>query len=180
MSLKKFDPFHNRLARDIRNELSKSFIESLRERNVSCFKRRAAVYLEQHLEQVYQIYVKTRLEKYEEAFFAVEKGKIDDELQQAKILWENELYFEMHELLENVWIDAEGNERRALQGLIRAAGMKIHAENGNTKAAVTMGRKAQSDLQFYGSSLSPPNKIESILAEITETLANMDITSGGQ
>ena len=80
----------------------------------------------------------------------------------------------------NVTMFSEDRNSRALQGLIRAAGMKIHAENGNTKAAVTMGRKAQADLQFYGSSLSPPNKIESILAEITETLANMDITSGGQ
>ena len=35
MNLKKFDPFNNRLARDIRNGLSKSFLGALSERDVS-------------------------------------------------------------------------------------------------------------------------------------------------
>jgi hypothetical protein len=174
VNLKKFDPFNNRLARDIRNGLSKSFLGALAERDVSSYKRRAAEYLKQDLEQVYQMYVETRLEKFDEVFVAIEQGRIDNALQQAEILWEQRLYFEMHELLENIWNSAEGNERKALQGLIRAAGMKIHAENGNTRAAVAMGRKAQADLQLYGRALIRLNRLESILAEITNTLANMD------
>jgi hypothetical protein len=174
VNLKKFDPFNNRLARDIRNGLSKSFLGALAERDVSSYKRRAAEYLKQDLEQVYQMYVETRLEKFDEVFVAIEQGRIDNELQQAEILWEQRLYFEMHELLENIWNSAEGNERKALQGLIRAAGMKIHAENGNTRAAVAMGRKAQADLQLFGRALIRLNILESILAEITNTLANMD------
>lgn len=177
MNLKKFDPFNNRLARDIRNGLSKSFLGALAEKDVSLYKRRAAEYLKQDLEQVYQMYVETRLDKFDEVFDAIEHGRIDDKLQQAEILWEQELYFEMHELLENIWSSAEGNERKALQGFIRAAGMKIHAENGNMKAAATMGRKAQADLQLYGRALIRFNKLESILAEITNTLANMDSSS---
>ncbi len=35
MNLEKFDPFNNRLARDIRNGLSKSFLGALAERDVS-------------------------------------------------------------------------------------------------------------------------------------------------
>ncbi|MEN8232311.1 MAG: DUF309 domain-containing protein [Thermodesulfobacteriota bacterium] len=175
--MKKFDPFNNRLARDIRNGLSKSFIGALAERDVSLFKKRAAEYLKQDLEQVYQMYIETRLGKYDEVFVAIEQGRIDDKLQQAEILWEQELYFEMHELLENIWNSAEGDERKALQGLIRAAGMKIHAENGNTRAAVTMGRKAQAALQNYGRLLIHFTKLESILAEIANTLANMDSSS---
>jgi hypothetical protein len=174
VNLKKFDPFNNRLARDIRNGLSKSFLEARAERDVSLYKRKAAEYLKQDLEQAYQIYVETRLSKYDEVFVAIEQGRIDDKLQQAEILWKQGLYFEMHELLENIWNSAEGNERKALQGLIRAAGMKIHAENGNTRAAVAMGRKAQADLQLFGRALISLNRLESILAEITNALANMD------
>ena len=173
MNLKKFDPFNNRLARDIRNGLSKSFLGALAERDVSLYKRRAAEYLKQDLEQVYQMYVETRLGKYDEVFVAIEQGRIDDKLRQAEILWEQGLFFEMHELLENIWNSAEGNERKALQGLIRAAGMKIHAENGNTGAAVAMGRKAQTDLQLYGRALNSFNRLESILAEVTNTLARI-------
>lgn len=172
--MKKFDPFNNRLARDIRNELAKSFLQSLIERDLSLCKKRAARYLEQDLEQIYQVYIRTRLEKYDEIFAAVEQGQIDDELQQAEIFWEYGLYFEMHELLEEVWKKAEGNERKALQGLIRAAGMKIHTVNGNFKAAASMGRKAQAALQLYGKVLIRFHKLESILAEIQNTLANMD------
>ncbi|MFC1843369.1 DUF309 domain-containing protein [Thermodesulfobacteriota bacterium] len=174
--MKKFDPFNNRLARNIRNGLSKSFLEALIERNLSLCKKRADGFLEQDLEQIYQVYIRTRLEKYDEIFAVVEQGQIDDELQQAEILWEYELYFEMHELLEDIWKNAEGNKRKALQGLIRAAGMKIHAENGNFKAAAAMGRKAQTALQLYGKVLIRFHKLESILAEIQNTLANMDIS----
>ena len=177
MNLKKFDPFNNRLARDIRNGLSKSFLGALVERDMSPYKRRAAEYLKQDLKRVYQMYVKTRLGKYDEVFVAIEQGRIDDKLQQAEILWKQELYFEMHELLENIWSSAEGNERKALQGLIRAAGMKIHAENGNTRAAVAMGRKAQADLQLFGRALIRLDRLESILAEINQTLASMDSSS---
>lgn len=172
--MKKFDPFNNRLARDIRNGLSKSFLEALKERNMSLCERRAAGYLEQDLEQIYQVYIRTRLEKYDEVFFAAEQGQLDDVLQQAAILWEHKLYFEMHELLEATWKNAEGNERKALQGLIRAAGMKIHAENANFKAAAAMGRKAQAVLQLYGRELTRFNKLESILAEVRKTLTNID------
>ena len=74
MNLKKFDPFNNRLARDIRNGLSKSFLGALVERDMSPYKRRAAEYLKQDLELVYQMYVETRLGKYDEVFVAIEQG----------------------------------------------------------------------------------------------------------
>ena len=54
MNLKKFDPFNNRLARDIRNGLSKSFLGALVERDMSPYKRRAAEYLKQDLNPYWQ------------------------------------------------------------------------------------------------------------------------------
>ena len=97
MNLKKFDPFNNRQARDIRNTLSKSFIETLAKKDVSFFQKRAAAYLQQDLEQDYQFYVQERLVKYEEAFDLIKQGRIADKVLQALIFWDLELYFEMHE-----------------------------------------------------------------------------------
>ena len=87
--------------------------------------------MQSNLEPAYAQYVKTRMGRYEEAYAIIEQKKTKEVLQQAAILWDLELYFEMHELLEPEWKEAEGDRRRALQGLIRAAGMKIHAENSD-------------------------------------------------
>jgi hypothetical protein len=122
-----FDPFQSRLARDIRNNLSKAFLQSLTQKDMSVFNRCGADYLQQKLGLGYERYVKDRLAKYEEAFAIMGKRDIKEVLAQSAIFWDLELYFEMHELLELQWKEAEGDRRKALQGLIRAAGMKIHA-----------------------------------------------------
>jgi len=49
--------------------------------------------------------------------------------------------------------------------------MKIHAENNNLKAAVSMGAKALVDLEKYGSELAGFAKLEVIEADIKQTLA---------
>ena len=127
--------------------------------------------MQQKLEPGHERYVITRLAKYEEAYAIIEQRKFNEVLQQAVIFWDHKLYFEMHELLELEWKNAEGDRRRVLQGLIRAVGMKIHAENNNMKAAVSMAVKAQADLQQYGGELTGFVNLEAILAEIQQTLA---------
>ena len=167
MSRSRFDPFRNRLARDIRNSLSRSFLKSLAENNVSSVHRTAEEFLQQHLEPVYEMYIVKRLKKYDSFFAAVNAGGHRELLQQAAKLWDLELYFEMHELLEPVWKDAEGAWRKALQGLIRAAGMKIHAENNN-RAAASMGAKALADLQKFGDRLEDFDKLDAVLKALEE------------
>jgi hypothetical protein len=173
VDLKKFDPFNSRLARDIRNSLSKAFLESVLERKPVYIQRKASEFLELDLEPAYQKYVSSRLSLYEAVLAVIGQEEIVDELLQAKLLWDYGLYFEMHELLERIWINAEGNERKALQGLIRAAGMKIHAENGNIKAAVSTGLKARAELQSFGKDLRYFKRIETILSDLKESLADM-------
>jgi hypothetical protein len=166
-----FDPFNSRLARDIRNSLSKSFIQALAEKDISLYQRCGAGYMQQKLEPGYAEYIETRLAKYENAYAIIEQKNLREVLQQALIFWDNGLYFEMHELLEPAWKEAEGDRRKALQGLIRAAGMKIHAQSNNMKAALSMGAKAMADLITYSSELRDCVGVESILAEIKHTLS---------
>lgn len=56
-------------------------------------------------------------------------------LEDAGMLWDARLYFEVHELLEPAWSGAEGETREALQGLIQAAVGYQHLANGNLRGA---------------------------------------------
>ena len=65
-------------------------------------------------------------------------GRLDsraDALDAAATLFDAHLYFEVHELLEPFWRDAEGGEREALQGLIQVAVGYQHLANGNLAGA---------------------------------------------
>jgi Domain of unknown function (DUF309) len=65
-------------------------------------------------------------------------GRLDsraDVLGAAAALFDAHLYFEVHELLEPFWRDAEGGEREALQGLIQVAVGYQHLANGNLAGA---------------------------------------------
>ena len=67
-----------------------------------------------------------------------------DVLQAAAALFDAHLYFEVHELLEPSWRDAEGGERDALQGLIQVAVGYQHLANGNfagARALLEEGRR---------------------------------------
>lgn len=178
MTVPHFDPFNSRLARDIRNTLSKSFLHSLKDNNRKIFQLSTAEYLKQELEPVYEKYIITRLKTYEEVFAIIARDRLDDVLQQATIFWDHGLYFEMHELLEPVWIKAEGGMRRALQGLIRAAGSKIHLESSNTAAAASMGAKALADLEEFGDALAGFTKCKAIAADLKKTLGTVSKSSG--
>jgi predicted metal-dependent hydrolase len=58
-----------------------------------------------------------------------------DVLAAAAALFDAHLYFEVHELLEPSWRDAQGGEREALQGLIQVAVGYQHLANGNFAGA---------------------------------------------
>jgi Domain of unknown function (DUF309) len=60
---------------------------------------------------------------------------LDAALEAASVLFGVELYFEVHELLEPYWRDAEGDLRQVLQGLIQIAVGYQHLANGNRAGA---------------------------------------------
>ena len=154
-----------RLARDIRNSLSKAFLKSLALHDSLILKRVADGFLGQQLSPPYQDYIKDRLARYAEAQTAIIKHNIVGIVEQSQIFWELQLYYEMHEILEGIWLESAGARRKALQGLIRAAGMKIHFERGNIRAAVSMAQKAIVDLQENRSALPDFQELDNLLEE---------------
>lgn len=150
----KFDPFSDRCARDIRNQLAVAFVKALKFMDSSCFEIAAENFLTDHPDGIYHDYVARRLQLYRHAFNTIQNSEINALLQQAPILWNYRLFFEVHELLEEIWHAAEEPAKQALKGFIQAAGVYIHLEQGNRKAATRLSKKAIIHLQAAGHHLS--------------------------
>jgi hypothetical protein len=56
-------------------------------------------------------------------------------VEDATVLWDERLFFEVHEVLEAVWQKASGDVRQALQGVIQLAVAFHHLEHGNHRGA---------------------------------------------
>jgi hypothetical protein len=136
-----FNPFEDRLSRDIRNNLSEGLAEAVRTGNSNKLNGFVAGYRQQHLAGYYLDYIDNRSARYTSALQAIQ-GNITDPLHQAIVLWNLGLYFEVHEVLEHVWYSAEGDMKMTLQALIRAAGVYIKLEYGFHESAARIAAKA--------------------------------------
>jgi predicted metal-dependent hydrolase len=65
-----------------------------------------------------------------------------DLLHRAVDLFNRKLYFECHDLLEEAWSEARGEERAFLQGLIHAAVGLYHLAAGTERGAESQLRQA--------------------------------------
>ena len=146
---KRFDPFTDRTARDIRNSLSEAFVATIGARNPSAYLNVARQWRKQNLSPLHADYIDDRLLRYERFFDGLAADDITDPLQQALIIWNQGLFFEFHDHLEAIWKSATGDKRQALKGLIKAAGVYIHLEQGHQQAAQSLANKAFALLQQH-------------------------------
>lgn len=142
-----FDPFQDRVARDIRNTLSTAFLAALKDQHPGPFEAAGRHLLGQGISEGKRTYILDRLSSYRKCLADIQQKKIKTILEQAFILWDEGLFFEVHEILEGLWIEAEGRQKSALQGLIRAAGFYILMESGRRQGAEKMAAKAVQALQ---------------------------------
>ncbi len=164
----RFDPFNDRLSRDIRNELSTAMIEALDERDPKPVRRRAQAMLDRGLRPWIAAYVEDRLKRFETVLDEVNQTGAKDVPGQARLLWNRGLFFEAHERIETVYLSSRGEERKAYQGLIKAAGVYIHLERGAGPVARRLADKAAALLRRYGNRL-PPDFNLALLLEKLET-----------
>ena len=92
-------------------------------------------------------------------------------LVRAARLADHGLYFEVHELLEPVWLRAEGHERIALQGVIQVAVAFHHLQGGNLAGAASRFVEGLSKLQAAGHML--PLSTESWVHGLHRMLAGL-------
>lgn len=119
-----FNPFTDRLSRDIRNDLSSALLQCLQLGSTEPAETVAARYLAQGPPEVYRCYIEDRLTRYRQAVTAI-SGQVNDPFLRSFLLWDLKLFFEMHEVLEHDWYHAAGDTKLLMQALIRAAGVYI-------------------------------------------------------
>ncbi len=136
-----FDPFRDRLSRDIRNELSESLLDCLQDHQLTAAQKIAEGYLAKDPGPVYVDYINDRLDRYTRFLAHVAEGPADV-VWQGFVLWDLGLFFEVHEIIEHAWLRSSGPEKLFLQALIRAAGVYIKSEYGFYEIAEKIASKA--------------------------------------
>lgn len=64
-------------------------------------------------------------------------------------LFQEEKFFEAHEVLEGLWRQTQGEEREFYHGLIQLAAALVHFQKGNLKGAEELFRTASRYLKPY-------------------------------
>lgn len=83
-----FEPFRDRLSRDIRNDLSRSLVEALATLDPGPARKTADRYLTGDLADRYRDYIRDRLARYDSALQSIRDGNITGVLRQALVLWD--------------------------------------------------------------------------------------------
>jgi hypothetical protein len=141
MSEDLFNPFLDRLSRDLRNDLSEGLAKAILSGSTEKLAGTVTHYRGLQLAECYRTYLEDRYARYEKALPAIRTG-ITDPIHRGLILWDLGLFFEVHEVLEHAWYTAEGAMKLTLQALIRAAGVYIKREYGFHDSAARIADKA--------------------------------------
>ena len=81
-------------------------------------------------------YVRDRARRFSAACHWIQAERsADDALECARAAWDAGLFFEVHELVEPVWLDERTERRAALQGIIMAGAALHHLVQGNLAGA---------------------------------------------
>ena len=166
-----FDPFDNRLARDIRNTLSDAFVEAVANSDKSDYQNIARKWLAGNLDAIYADYIENRLERYEQVFEKIISNGIDDAKIQMLVFWNEGLFFEVHDHLERLWQQNTGDERQAIKGLIQAAGVYVHLQFNRRQAAEKLAAKAMNRILKFAECLSFIDNLNLLVSK----LQNLDI-----
>ena len=169
MATPSFEPFQDRLSRDIRNELSAALPQALAQNDLAPVRTVAERYLQQGVAAPYVAYIKARLAGYAKALATIARTDAKDALAKALVLWDLGLFFEVHEILEQAWLGAHGAEKAILQAMIRAAGFYIKGEYGYFEAGAKMAGRAAAALEKNRQACSGFD-----LDRLLESLRNLD------
>ncbi len=169
-AIDRFDPFNNRLCRNVRNALSEGFKDAIQQADMQPVVRIAGFFTADAPPEAVKDYIDERLKAYAQALADIRRHPSQDPLDRAFFIWDRGLFFETHEYLEQFWMTAEGDAKRLLQAIIRAAGAYVHLEQGNLKGAGRIAAKAIAALETLQDRLSAHADPQMLL----EKLRNLD------
>ncbi|GAB6146929.1 DUF309 domain-containing protein [Desulfocicer niacini] len=147
----KFDPFENRLCRDVRNHLGHCLIQGITNKEITPFDNGARAYLSNETQDHIKAYISHRRQGLKKVLARMEmlRAGSRDYWCIAMILWNLELFFEFHEWLEQKWLTASGDHKKAIQALILSAVVYEQLTYGRTGPAKKTALKAVSLLNQY-------------------------------
>ena len=166
-----FDPFESRTSRDIRNQLCNDFLETLRDADRSRFDSRSEILKQNAPDPPHREFIDGRIRRYNDLFNALEisggpaKSQADAMHIAARLLSSN-LFYECHEWLENLWLQAAGPRKKAIQALIRTAGAFTLHEAGRIKPARSSAQKACALLREFRAHVPEPFDPEDLLQRL--------------
>lgn len=135
----------------MRNALGSSFLEAIPAGEIEPVSRVARECAPADADEVIKHYVKKRAAKYQAVFDGMRSAGVQagDTWYIAFLLWNQGLFFECHEWLEQKWCRSEGAEKKMLQVMIWSAGSYAHLEYGRTAAAGKLAARATVGLKHY-------------------------------
>ncbi len=166
IDIERFDPFNNRMCRNVRNALSESFNKVLEQKKMQPLRRVSEFFLNDPMPACVKTYIDRRLSAYERVLADVRENQLDDPLKIAVAIWNRHLFFETHEYLEQHWMTADGEEKKLLQAIIRAAGAYVHLEQGNLVGARRIADKAVCVLEKQQDRLAPYTDPQRLLVKL--------------
>ncbi len=166
----RFNPFEDRLSRDIRNDLSASLPQVLESRRLDGAISVADSYLQQNPAALYRDYIERRLTAYRLALESLAPSGSPAPLTTAAVLWDLGLFFEVHEVLELHWLQATGELKQLLQALIRAAGVYIYLEAGYPQRSAKIAGKAVPVLKRLRAMAADRLNIDDLIAALEEPI----------
>jgi hypothetical protein len=98
-------------------------------------------------------------------------GALAREVARAAALWDERLFFEVHEVLEAVWHGATGPVRQALQGAIQVAVAFHHLSHGNLRGARSLLGEGRGRLASVPPDVLPGVDVPALLAATEPWLA---------
>lgn len=151
MMTKQFNPFENRTDRDVRNLLGSAFIEALHKDDPSLVTQAVSRMAEKKLPDSAHMYIKHRAGRYTDvlAQIAANPDLASDIYAVAGLLWDEALFFECHEWLEQDYRNLQGQKKKNLQAMIRTAGTFELLAYDRKKAAVSVACKAMAVLEEH-------------------------------
>ena len=178
MPFQPFDPFNDRMARDIRNTLSTALVADLGEETSHHVDEAADLWLDRRPARVYRDHIRLQRQRYREVLNTIRSQRVGDPREQSLFLWNAGLFFELHELLETIWHGTSGSQRNALKGLIQAAGVYVHRARGNLEAARNLARRAAINLRGACTELDFIADLDSLLAALDHPSSPPPVLSG--
>jgi uncharacterized protein len=166
----RFNPFNDRLCRDIRNDLSASLPTVLESRSLEAAQAIAATYLQANPAANYRDYIDRRLAAYRAAVRSLPSSGQSPALITAAVLWDLGLFFEVHEVLELHWLRATGERKLLLQALIRAAGVYVYLEAGYPERSAKIADKALPVLRRLRTLAAAHLRIDDLIAALEPPL----------